>query len=451
MRLIYTTLAFLCMVGGASAQRMLRLEDALSYALQNSVALEQSQLDIEQSQQKVAETRASGLPQVSISSSLTSNPIVQQFVLPAEAFGGNSGEFMAIRAGQNWNAMTQVQLSQQLFNKQLFTGIKAAQGSAEYYRLLKDLSEENLIQQVAANYYMVIINQEKLEVIQSNLERITQLEKIVKGQYDVGLAKEIDLDRIAVNVSNMETQKVELARALSQQKNLLKYYMDMPIEEEIYLPDFATEDLEQSLQVKALVHAHQAEDLLDYKVLQKQKELLELEREARKAEYYPSLSLDANYTYNTQSDKLNLYSSSALNYDMSAISLRVTLPIFDGFAKRSRVKQSDISLRKIDRDMSHTKNSLQMANENAKDQVNSTLKTISNQKANMKLAMAVFHSTQNNYKNGLATLTDLLNAESDLVSAQNSYNEALLNYKVAEIDLARSQGEIKTLLTNTGI
>lgn len=451
MRLIYTTLAFLCMIGGVSAQKMLSLDDALSYALQNNVALEQTRLDIEQSQQKVAETRASGLPQVSISSSLTANPIVQQFVLPAEAFGGNAGEFMAIRAGQNWNAMTQVQLSQQLFNKQLFTGIKAAQGSEEYYKLLKELSEENLIQQVAANYYMVIINQEKLKVIQSNLKRITQLEEIVKGQYNVGLAKEIDLDRIAVNVSNMETQEVELERALSQQKNLLKYYLEMPMEEEIYLPDFTTGDLEQSLQVTVATNPSQAEDILDYKILKKQKELLKLERTAQKAEYYPILSLDANYAYNTQSEKLNVYSSNALNYDVSAISLRLTIPIFDGFAKRSKIKQSDISLRKIQKDMSHTRNSLQMANNNAKDQVHSTLKTISNQKANMKLAMDVFQNTQNNYKNGLASLTDLLNAESDLVAAQNSYNEALLNYKIAEIDLARSQGEIKTLLINTGI
>lgn len=448
MRFIYTTLALIIMASGAMAQEKLSLEGALSYALQNSTALEQARLDIEQSQQKVTEIRASGLPQVSVSSSLTFNPIVQQFVLPAEAFGGDPGEFMAIRAGQNWNAMTQVQLSQQLFNKQLLAGMKAAQGSEEYYRLLKELSEENLIQQVAANYYMVIINQEKLKAIQSNLQRISQLEKIVEEQYNLGLAKKIDLDRIAVNVSNMETQKVELKRALAQQKNLLKYYADMPMEEEIHLSDLTTEDLEKGLQIIPASLSYQADDILDYKILKKQKDLLELEREATKAEYYPSLSLDANYLYNTQSEKLNMYSSKALNYDMSSISLRLTIPIFDGFSKRSRVKQSDISLQKINREMSQTRNSLFMANENAKNQVNSSLKIISNQKANRTLAMDVFHNTQNNYKNGLASLTDLLNAESDLVLAQNSYNEALLNYKIAEIDFVRSQGKIKTLLIN---
>ena len=54
---------------------------------------------------------------------------------------------------------------------------------------------------------------------------------------------------------------------------------------------------------------------------------------------------------------------------------------------------------------------------------------------------------QNNYQNGLASLTDLLTSETDLVAAQNSYNEALLNYKVAQIELIKSNGNIKSLLT----
>ncbi|MFC3196500.1 TolC family protein [Parapedobacter deserti] len=445
MKIVYAIGAALLLAGSVSAQTVLSLEDAISYALANSTVLEKARLDIEQGQEVVAETRAGALPQVNVTSSVTGNPIVQQFVLPAEAFGGAPGEFMAIRAGQSWNAMTQVQLTQQLFNKQLFAGIKAAKGSAEYYQMMKDLSEQNVIQQVAVNYYMVIINREKLDVVASNIARISELEKIVRGQYESGLAKKIDLDRILVNKSNQEAQHEELRRALTHQENLLKYYMDMPIDEEIALPELALEELERSTQLAATASKHQVQDLLDYQVLKKQEELLQYERKARRGEYFPTLSLDANYVFNTQSNKLNLYSSNALNFDMSAISLRLSIPIFDGFAKRSRIRQSDIALRKIGEDIRNTGNSLMMASENAANQVRSSSKTVANQKANMHLAMDVFLSTQNNYRNGLATLTDLLNAESELVVAQNSYNEALLNFKIAEIDLARSRGEIKSI------
>jgi len=58
----------------------------------------------------------------------------------------------------------------------------------------------------------------------------------------------------------------------------------------------------------------------------------------------------------------------------------------------------------------------------------------------------VLDNTQNNYVNGLATLTDLLDAENSLVESQNNYNNALLEYKLAEIQLIKSKGELKTLI-----
>lgn len=448
MKTFFVIAISVLLAGNVAAQTTLRLEDAITYALANSTVLEKARLDIEQGEAVVAETRAAALPQVSATSSLTGNPIVQQFVLPAEAFGGAPGEFMAIRAGQTWNAMSQVQLSQQLFNKQLFAGIKAAKGSAEYYRILMDQSEQNVIQQVAANYYMVLINREKLHVIAANLERIGTLERVVRGQYESGLAKKIDLDRISVNKSNQEAQHEELKRALVHQENLLKYYMDMPASEQIILPELALEALEQSPKLASMDAGYDVQNIPDYQVLKKQEELLIYELKSRQAEYFPTLSLDANYTYNTQSSKLNLYGPRALNFDVSAVALRLNIPIFDGFAKRSRIRQSNIKLRKINEDIKNTTNSLTIANDNALNQVKSSLKTITNQQANKNLALDVYQSTKNNYHNGLATLTDLLDAESELMAAQNSYNEALLNFKIAEIDLAKSRGEIKSLLNN---
>ncbi|MGV3546926.1 MAG: TolC family protein, partial [Pedobacter sp.] len=67
------------------------------------------------------------------------------------------------------------------------------------------------------------------------------------------------------------------------------------------------------------------------------------------------------------------------------------------------------------------------------------------QKKNADLAREIYVSTQNNYNNGLASLTDLLDTENSLTQAQNSYTQALLNYKIAEIQLIKSKGEITTL------
>lgn len=199
----------------------LTLQDALHYALNNNEALRKAKLEILGGQLTVREVRASAMPQIDAVSVLTNNLLVQQFILPAEFMGGAPGEFIAIEAGQTWNAMSQVQMSQQIFNQQVFTGLKAAKSSEEFYRLSAQLSEENLIQQVATNYYQVIITREQIEVVDANLARLEHLENLVSSQFDVGLAKKIDLDRIKVNKSNLIVQRDQLHSAVEMQENLL--------------------------------------------------------------------------------------------------------------------------------------------------------------------------------------------------------------------------------------
>ena len=46
----------------------------------------------------------------------------------------------------------------------------------------------------------------------------------------------------------------------------------------------------------------------------------------------------------------------------------------------------------------------------------------------------------------MASLTDLLNVESSLLEAENLFNQQLLKYKLAEIELLKATGKLKTLI-----
>lgn len=442
------TLAFfiLSFIGVSQAQETLTLQEALNYALSNSEAVRKAKLDILKGDYQIKEVRAGALPQIDGVATLTNNVLAQQFILPAEFMGGEPGEFIAVKAGTTWSSLAQVQLNQQLFNQQVFTGLKAAKSTKEYYRMAAKVAEENLLQQVASNYYQVIITREQLAVVDANIERNKTLEKTVSSQYEIGLARKIDLDRVKVNSSNLQSQKEQLLNAVAQQENLLKYYMGMPVTQSIVIPETSLEELEETANNLIAEKNFDLNNLSSYLVLKEQEELLGFQKRAIEAEFYPSLSLGANYMYNTQSNDFNLYTKNALNYDMSAITLTLRIPIFDGGARSSRLKQASIDIQKLQEDIKNSSNALQMAYENAKIQINNSLSTIETQNQNKILAEEVYNSTKNNYNNGLASLTDLLTAETDLVTAQNSYNQALLNYKIAEIELIKSQGNIKSLI-----
>ncbi|RZJ88959.1 MAG: TolC family protein, partial [Chryseobacterium sp.] len=70
---------------------------------------------------------------------------------------------------------------------------------------------------------------------------------------------------------------------------------------------------------------------------------------------------------------------------------------------------------------------------------------IESMKSNVTLAEKVQKDTQANYQYGLATLTEVLDAENALTDAKQNYTTALLDYKQAEIKLIKAKGELNTL------
>lgn len=420
------------------AQQPVTLKDALKYALENNTAAKKAVLEIDKGRYKTEEVRSQALPQLTGNVGLTYNAIIGQLVAD---IGGQTQSF---KMGQAWNSVAGVQLSQQLFNQTVFTGLQAAKASEAYYRLNAQLTQEQVIEQVANNYYQVLVNRQQLNVIDTNIKNVKVVEKIIANQYQNGLAKKIDVDRINVNLTNLTTQRAETANAITMLENQLKFSMGMPVTTPITLP---TSELTEVIQNPVLADTVNLAGRTEMKLMDVQRNLLDLQRKAYVSEYYPNLSLNANYNYNSQSNGFDFLTSNrnAIGYDASAIGLTLRIPIFNGFLTRSKIRQADVEIKQFEADRRETTNSLNFAYENAKIQLRNSLNTINAQKKNAELAREINLSTQNNYNNGLASLTDLLETENSLTQAQNSYTQALLNYKVAEIQLIKSKGEIKTL------
>jgi outer membrane protein TolC len=286
-------------------------------------------------------------------------------------------------------------------------------------------------------------------VLDADIEKIGKLVTTTATQVESGLARKIDLDRMRVNLTNYKTQRTQAQNQYLVQLNQLKQQMGMSMTSSIDLPHTSFKEIENKA-VGALDYGGvNLDNRIEYRLLKKQEELQEFQKKAYKAEYYPSLALAGNYSYNGISNKFDMFKgsgSTASWYSMANVSLTLKIPIFDGFARRSRVSQASVTLKELNKQKEETALALNTQFENAKLQVQNNLTTIQAQKENVDLANEVYNSTQNNYKLGLANLTDLLDAETSLTDAQNNYNEALLQYKLAELDIIKSNGNLKSLL-----
>lgn len=437
-------LIVLCTLGlSANAQTTLTLKDAVTYALQNKADAKKAQLEVEKSEYKIQEVRSRALPQISANGNLTYNPIIQTTVIDGAGFG-QPGTTIQAAFGQKWTSTAGVSLTQAIFDQAVFTGLKAAKSTREFYQINSQLTDEQVIERVANNYYSVYVQQERLVLLDSNYVNTTKVRDIVQGQFDNGLAKKIDLDRIIVKMSNIDTERQQIKNQITLQENALKFYMGMPIETQIVLPKEEFEVVPAELTEEPNI-----ENRTEYLLLKKQEELLVFNKKAIQAEYYPTLSLSASYNYIGQGPEFPWFakpSSGVYWSDFSGIGLNLRVPIFTGFGTRSRVRQADVEIRSLQEDIKDTKLSLDLDYRNAMAQIENNLVTIQNQKENMRLAKEILVNTKNNYLQGLASLTDLLDSENASLEAQNNYTRAVLNYKIAEISLIKSKGELKSLI-----
>lgn len=422
----------------------LSLKDALNYALSANHDARKAKLDVENSEYKIDEVKSRAMPQINGSAGITYNPILQKSALPGEIIG-KPGETMLVAFGQKWNANAGVSVNQVLFDNSVLTGLKAAKTTREFYRLNSQLTDEQIIEEVATTYYRVLVQRQQLITLDSTIANTKKVHDILKSLYDNGLAKKIDVDRTDVSYSNLTSQRTQLVNAVELLQNQLKFYMGMPINTPISIPDAEL----AAIQPAVVVSDFNPENRTELELMDTQKKLLLYQKEAVKSEYMPSLSLSGSYSYQGLGNQFPIFRSSGNGanwFDVAGIGLTLRVPIFNGFATRSRVRQADISIKKIDEDINQTRLALNLDFENAKTQINNSIITLNSQKKNVALAEQVYFNVQNNYNNGLATLTDLLQSETSLTEAQTNYSKALLDYKIAEIQIIKSKGNLKSLL-----
>ena len=440
------SLLFLVSYANAQEIKTLTLKDAITFALENKADAKKAKLQVENSNYQIEEVRSRALPQISANGSLTHNPILQTNVIDGSAFGA-PGTTIQAAFGQKWTSSAGVTLNQALYDQSVFIGLKAAKSTKEFYQINEQLTEEQVIERVANAYYQVYVTRQNLNVIDNNLKNTGKVKDIIKGQFDNGLAKKIDLDRILVRISNINTQRQQILNAINLQENALKFYIGMPIETKIVIP-------QTEFEVTATAFTAQkpeATSRTEYLLLKKNEQLLEYQKKSVQAANYPVLSLTGSYNYLGQGPEVPWFKKPVDGVywsDYAAVGLNLHVPIFTGFGTRAKVRQAENKLQSVRVDLEETKLALDLEYENAKTQIDNSIISINNQKENSKLAQEVYSNTNNNYIQGLASLTDLLEAENALVEAQNNYTTALLDYKLAEIQLIKSKGELKTLTNN---
>lgn len=440
MRRLLFIFSFFCLpVVSAGAQDTLALEDCLKIGIENNLSLQSKRKEIQKGRYGISENRARLLPQINGFANYNDNIDPPVSVTDGSAYGNPYNVTHTLQ----YSANAGLQLQMPLYNQTLYTSISIARTMDEMNRLTYEKAREDLILQVCKMYYLGQVTAEQIALIKANITRLEELQNITQAFYDNGMAMEVDVKRVNINLENLKVQYDNAQAMLEQQLNLLKYIIDYPAEKQIALVPVNTET------ITPVALTGLSENLYELQLLQSQRQLAEQQKKMIGYGYIPSLNLTGNWMFSAYTDKAYHWfhsGSSGHWYRSYGLGLSLRVPIFDGLDKRYKTRKAVIDIENIKLAQENTRKNLQTQYLNATNDLMNNQRNFKKQKDNYLLAEDVYTVTMDRYREGITSMTEVLQDEMRMSEAQNNYISAHYNYRVTNLMLLKLTGQIESLV-----
>ncbi len=436
------------------------VQQAVDYAKKNNVQVKNALLDVTLQEQVNREITAGAYPHINASLGTTYNPnvatqVLPNFISPAtyqvlidEGVKDGSGNpiampsdfgFIAAQFGTRYSANAGISLSQILFDGQVFVGLKARGTTLDFQRKNVEVTEEAIKTNVYKIYYQLVVSKTQIELLDSNISRFQKLLKDTRIIYQNGFAEQLDIDKVSVLLTNLQTEKSKVMNIVSNGYYGLKVLMGMPIKDELVLTDTLSNE-----QIKDGILGNEAysyEDRKEYQYAQIGKKLNEYNIRRYKLSQVPTASLTGQYAKSAQRNKWNFFGSGDW-FTISNVNLNIAIPIFNGFFTKSKIQQARIELQKSENLISNLQLSIDNEVATSKNNFSSAITTMDFQKKNMELAEKVYLQTKKKYEAGTGSQTEINSAQTDLKTAQTNYIQALYDAIIAKVDFMKATGKL---------
>lgn len=257
--------------------------------------------------------------------------------------------------------------------------------------------------------------------------------------YENGFREKLDVDKETVRLSNLKTEKQKILNQISNGYYALKMLMGMPIADELVLTDSITE---QDVKEGVLdASAYSYTDRKEYQQAEISKKLLEYNVRRYKLSQIPTISLSALYAKNAQRDKWNFIGKGDW-FTVSNINLNINIPIFNGLFTKSKIKEAQLEVLKLNNQMESLKLWIDNDVEAAKNNFRNAIATMDVQKQNKDLAEKVYQQTKKKYEVGTGTQIEIVAAQTEMKSAQTNYISALYDAIIAKVDYLKATGKL---------
>ena len=408
------------------------LDDCVEKALANNKMLKIDENNINISKEKQKEVKSNLLPK--ISAALDYKYFFDQptQLMPAKAFNPMAPEwqFNAAQFGVPHNINANIQFGMPLYNAKLLNGIKTTEIAQELKELQFQKSKEDVVATVSNLYYSAQVIRNQMEFMDKNIVNSTKLLNNLKLLKEQKLVTGTDVNKIDLQVKQLQTSKQLLASKYQQVLNGLRLNMGITDAQFDVFSKVANQQLNQ----------YEQKTITDVKLAETKKKLTDNEIKSLKKELIPSVMLygsygQTGYGYDKKPNEFLDW------YPVSFVGLKVDIPVWD-FTRKHKIKQKKMENDNVALQIAllNDKNTIEVAN--TKLQIGVAQATIANTKEQIDLAQKVYDSVLLQQKEAIASLTDVLMADNNLRQAQQNYLTAIIDYLKADLELKKLTGNL---------
>lgn len=422
----------------AQDPKPMSLEEAISYAMENNIAIKNSQINIADAEEQIIERRAFGLPRLNGTVGYNYFLQIPSSLVPAQFFDPTApeGTFEKLAFGTRNDLQLGLSASSMVFDGSYFVGLRAARAYRRYVDKEMVAKKQDVRNAVTEAYLPALLLQESRKTIERNISNLQKLLDETKALYREGFVEQLDVDRLELSLANLNTELYTLDRQAELAYNVLKFQMGFPQEETIVASD-AIEALLVPATAEEMGEDINFQKRPEYQVLNLGKELNSLNIELNKAGYLPSLGAFANYQQSAQGN--NLFKDPVW-IPTFVVGFSLNIPIFDGFEKRAKVNRAKLDLVVVENQQKELENAITLEVRNARTGYISAQSRVDAQRKNLLLAEKIYETTQIKYREGVGSSLELVQAEQSLFSSQQNYIQATFDLLLAKTNLNKALG-----------
>ena len=442
---------FLFLIPGAgrlSAQEVLTLEKSKQLALENNVDVLNASEELKAAKHQRSEAFASWFPNVSAMAVgiYPTDPLVDTSMEGGDlpVYDGdpanlpNATEYayfpgLTLKAGDEIYTAS-VTATQPIFaGGRIYNGNRLAKVGVESRAIMKTLTEEEVLVGTEQRYWQIVSLEEKIKTVEAYREMLLDLEKQVSDAWNSGLILQNDLLKVQLKLSEVNLNRSKLRNGHRIAMMAFCQYIGISYDSTLTLD--AKMDSVGDLLAAPVDHRAALEARGEHRLLQNSVKAAKLQQSMAMGEHLPSVAVGYSEYYFKMDDQ------DAMDNGIAFVT--VSLPISEWWGGSHKVARQKNQLRIRENEQSNTDRLLlvQMDQswnelEEARDQHSMSLLAQQQAQANLDV-------NQDSYDNGVATLSDLLEAQALLQEANDRLTEARIGLRLKELSYLKATNRLR--------